>query len=205
MLASGLLSRGMLSKTEMARYLFHNIRFIHSKAEKLNVIEKLAPAALGLLAGQKAAVIDHLCDEIVQERLVNRIFTSVKNLISHHQDQGTDTWLVTASPIELARPIAKNLGMTGALGTICEIKNGEYSGELLTPILHGGLKAAAVIQVCKTESYDQRISFAYSDSISDLPLLAAMGSPTVVNPNSQLLAIAKKNNWQIHFPFMAAA
>lgn len=205
LLAGGLVSRGLLPKTDMVRYLLHNLRYIYSKSEKLNVIEKLAPAALGLLSGHKEEEINKICGEIVQERLKSRIYTSVTDFISQHQQHGIDTWLVTASPIELARPIAMSLGMTGALGTICEVRDGAYSGELLSPILHGRLKAAAAMRICEREGYNHYRSFAYSDSISDLPLLAAVGSPTVVNPNSQLLAIAKKNNWNIHFPTKVAA
>jgi phosphoserine phosphatase len=40
-------------------------------------------------------------------------------------------------------------------------------------------------------------SFAYSDSINDLPLLVSVGFPNIVNPNKALTLIANKNRWPI--------
>ena len=44
-------------------------------------------------------------------------------------------------------------------------------------------------------NYDLTRSFAYSDSINDLPLLLSVGTPFVVNPNQELARIARKNSW----------
>ena len=38
---------------------------------------------------------------------------------------------------------------------------------------------------------------AYSDSMSDLPMLEAVGEPSVVNPGRRLLRIAKQRDWPI--------
>jgi phosphoserine phosphatase len=40
-------------------------------------------------------------------------------------------------------------------------------------------------------------SYAYSDSLSDLPMLEAVGNPVVVNPDPALAAIAKEAGWQV--------
>jgi phosphoserine phosphatase len=40
-------------------------------------------------------------------------------------------------------------------------------------------------------------SFAYADSISDLPLLEFVGHPVAVNPDEQLAALAQERKWPI--------
>jgi HAD superfamily hydrolase (TIGR01490 family) len=205
MLARGLMENGILPKRDLVRYLFHNLRFIHSKTEKLGIIEKFVPTALGLLRGRNQSEVTQLCHQIVESQIDYRLFESLQKIIAEHRLLGTPIWLVTASPLELAQPIASKLGFTGALGTLCEVENGVYTGNLLSPILHGRLKAAAVKELCITENYILDDSYAYSDSISDLPLLSSVGKPVVVNPNAELRAIATKNNWNIHISTKVAA
>lgn len=43
---------------------------------------------------------------------------------------------------------------------------------------------------------DLSASYAYSDSISDLPMLRAVGHPVVVNPDPPLAEIAREEGWQ---------
>ena len=40
-------------------------------------------------------------------------------------------------------------------------------------------------------------SYAYADSISDLPMLEAVGNPVVVNPDGRLGKAAKERGWVI--------
>ena len=86
--------------------------------------------------------------------------------------------------------------MTGALGTISEIENGRYTGRLLSGVLHGKNKSKAVIKLSDSMGINLDHAYAYSDSLNDLPLLSAVGTPIVVNPNKELLRIARKNDWQ---------
>ncbi len=43
---------------------------------------------------------------------------------------------------------------------------------------------------------DLAASYAYSDSVSDLPMLRAVGNPVVVNPDPPLAEIAREEGWQ---------
>lgn len=203
--ARSLVSRGILPKHDLSKYLLHNLKFIYSKTEKLQIVEKLAPAGLRLLRGKSHPDVKDLCREIVENEISSRFLLSVNQILKNHQSENVPTWLVTATPMELALPIAQKLGMNGALGTVCEVDQDRYTGSLLSPILHGRLKAAAVKEICNSENYDLENSYAYSDSISDLPLLSSVGNPVVINPNSELRAVAAKNNWKIHLATKVAA
>jgi phosphoserine phosphatase len=87
--------------------------------------------------------------------------------------------------------------MTGAFGTAGEISDGRYTGELASPALHGERKVGVIKEISASRNYDLERSFAYSDSISDLPMLVSVGSPAIVNANKSLETIAKKNRWLI--------
>jgi hypothetical protein len=43
---------------------------------------------------------------------------------------------------------------------------------------------------------DLEVSYAYSDSLSDLPMLRAVGHPVAVNPDPSLAEIAGQEGWQ---------
>jgi phosphoserine phosphatase len=107
-------------------------------------------------------------------------------------------WLVTAAPVEIARIIARRLGLTGALGTVSEEVDGVYTGRLVGDLLHGPGKAEAVRALAEREQLDLRRCAAYSDSSNDLPLLGLVGHPAAVNPDSSLRQHARAQGWQVY-------
>src|SRR5205085_1158979 len=72
-----------------------------------------------------------------------RIWSGTRALAQLHLDAGQRVWLVTAAPAELASLIARRLGLTGALGTVAENRDGVYTGRLVGEPLHGPAKAEA--------------------------------------------------------------
>src|SRR5207245_8987774 len=110
--------------------------------------------------------------EIAEERSPPRVYEDIARGIEQHMSEGTDTWLLTAAPQELADVIAQGLGMTGAMGTVSELDDaGVYTGQLAGPLLHGPEKAKAVARLEQERDLDLSISDEYSDSKNDLPLL----------------------------------
>jgi HAD superfamily hydrolase (TIGR01490 family) len=118
-------------------------------------------------------------------------------LAQDHLDAGQRVWLVTATPVELATIIAKHLGLTGALGTVAEVRGGVYTGRLVGAPLHGLAKAEAVRAIAEREGLDLSRCSAYSDSANDIPMLSLVGHPFAVNPDALLRAHARDNDWPI--------
>ncbi|MFM1905886.1 MAG: phosphoserine phosphatase [Actinomycetota bacterium] len=197
LLGRGLISQGYISRSELTKYVFQNLKFVFSKTENLQLVEKLIPRGLKIISGMFHSEVVALCDALVGEMLPAKLNELTAEMVNWHNDMNHHTWIVTASPIEIAAPIAERLGMTGALGTICEVDAGTYSGKLLSPILHGSYKAAAIEKLCSSENYDLNQAYFYSDSVSDLPALTCVGNPVVVNPNPHLKSIAMKNHWRM--------
>src|SRR5207253_4095142 len=59
--------------------------------------------------------------------------------------------------------------------------------------------AEALKDVAAEEGIDLTGSFAYSDSITDLPMLEAVGNPVAVNPDRDLRREAEKRGWQVRY------
>lgn len=192
-----LVRTGRVSTSEMFRFASMNARFVRTKTESTSGRDYVMRRALALAAGQSVTDVLNLCDEVVPDIVRRRLNPVVAAEIRRHQRQGHQTWLVTASPSELAERIARELGMTGAMGTQAERVAGVYSGDLAGPILHGRHKAEAVSALAAVEELDLSRCAAFSDSINDLPLLVLVGRPTVVNANRRLRQIALRSGWQV--------
>jgi phosphoserine phosphatase len=93
--------------------------------------------------------------------------------------------------------VAKAIGMTGGIGTIAETVDGVYTGRLAAPFTYGQGKADAVERIAAARDYDLALSYAYTDSAGDLPMLETVGHPVAVNPDRALEAVAAARGWPI--------
>ena len=196
--ARGLAARKMFGPRDLAEMAWKQVYFRVRGAENPDHIDAAREAALAFVAGHKVSDIVALCEEIYDEDMANRIWEGTRELAQRHLEAGQRVWLVTATPVELASIIARRLGFTGALGTVAESVNGEYTGRLVGGLLHGPAKAAAIRALAVREGLDLSRCSAYSDSSNDMPMLELVGHPAVVNPDSDLRAQARAQGWPIH-------
>ena len=186
---------GQLSWRNISSFKLKNSRLRGKKAKSDFVLEQQIHKAFRFLQGSRQSQFLEECEAIATRLLSYKINPQVLSQILDHQLNGHDTWLLTDAPIEIATTLAQKIGMTGALGTKSEVLEGTYSGRIEGELLKGPHKAQAAKHLASMRSYDLTKSFAYSDSLNDLPLLASVGTPFVVNPNSELARIARKNAW----------
>ena len=154
-------------------------------------------AALAFIAGHTVEELEELGEEIFEEAMAHRIWPGTRALAQLHLDEGQRVWLVTAAPVEIARIIARRLGLTGALGTVAEHEDGRYTGRLVGDLLHGPAKAEAVLALAEREGLDLSRCTAYSDSANDVPLLSAVGHAVAVNPDGPLREQARARGWDV--------
>jgi hypothetical protein len=74
--------------------------------------------------------------------------------------------------------------------------DGTYTGEI-DFYAYGENKAAAMREVAAERGWDLADCWAYSDSVTDLPMLEAVGHPTAVNPDRGLRKVAAERGWPI--------
>jgi phosphoserine phosphatase len=101
---------------------------------------------------------------------------------------------VSASGEEIVAPIARALGATHAMATRMVVEDGKYTGEVAF-YCYGEGKVEAIKELAAREGYALEHCYAYSDSITDLPMLEAVGHPTAVNPDRALRKEAAARDW----------
>ena len=159
-------------------------------------VDRTRARILGAVKGASQADLVAL-NAVIIPKLLGRVRPEAVELIDLHRRAGRHTFIVSASPQELVEPLAYALGMTGGIGTVAEVVDGVYSGELAGPFTYGPGKAVAMEAAARRNSYDLERCYSYSDSASDLPMLELVGHPVAVNPDPALATIAHQRGWPI--------
>lgn len=168
-------------------------RFFGSSDESsTNVRERILAAAGGIKQADLLAL-----NEMVLPELLGLIRPEARALLEQHTSAGRETWIVSASPIEIVEPLAIALGMTGGIGTVGEVDNGVYTGRLAGPFCYGEGKAEAISSLAAERNIDLATSWSYSDSMSDVPMMELVGNAVAVNPDAQLAALARSRGWPV--------
>jgi HAD superfamily hydrolase (TIGR01490 family) len=196
--ARGLAARNRFTALDLLKMTWVQVAYRLRGKEDSGHIDAVRQSALAFVADHKVADIIELGEQIYDETMARRIWQGTRDLALLHLAAGERVWLVTATPVELANILSSRLGLTGALGTVAETRDGVYTGRLVGGLLHGEAKAAAVRALAAREGLDLARCSAYSDSANDLPMLELVGHPHVVNPDSSLLAEARQRGWPVH-------
>ena len=195
--ARGLAARKFFSIADVARFAWRQAKFRVLGSEDMDDASDARAMALSFVAGRRVDEIVALGEEIYDELMADKIYPGARQLAEEHLRAGQRVWLVTATPVELAQLIARRLGLTGALGTVAETRDGVYTGRLVGDLLHGPAKAAAVRGLAAREGLNLGRCTAYSDSVNDLPMLTAVGTAVAINPDSALRTVARRRGWRI--------
>ena len=190
--------RGMMSRTQLLKDLWANIRF-RLQGSTDEGTTALRDRVLAGIAGTRVVDLKRLTPEILAG-ILPRVYREMLDVAYGHQDGGRRVYIVTAASQEMAELLAEVLVFDGGIGMRSEIRDGVYTGRPDGPFTYGEGKAEAIRAVCEQENLDLSESYAYSDSVSDLPMLRCVGHPVCVNPDSELLAVAREEGWQVmHF------
>jgi HAD superfamily hydrolase (TIGR01490 family) len=195
--ARGLASRNYFRTRDLMQFVWQQAKFRIAGNESADDMHTIRENALAFVAGRPVAEIVQASEEIYDELMADRIWSGTRVLAQQHLDAGQRVWLVTATPVELARIIAHRLGLTGALGTVAEVVDGKYTGRLVGELMHGEAKAEAVRALAEREGLDLSRCTAYSDSANDLPMLTLCGTAVAVNPDTELRSVARARGWTI--------
>lgn len=198
LMARGAYERDLFRVRDLMRFGWGQLMF-RLKGEDAKGMEMSRSDTLDFVSGRSQDELLAMGREIVEERIIPRVYADLVNVIQAHQGRGDLTFLVTAAPIELAETVAQQLKMNGAIATISEVdEDGYYTGRVAGEVMHGPAKAKAVADKAAELGIDLYDCSAYSDSMNDLPLLESVGDPHAVNPEPELLRTARTRGWRIH-------
>jgi HAD superfamily hydrolase (TIGR01490 family) len=187
----GLLSSSTVLKGLYAQVVYQLVGADHEK------MEQMRHAALELTKGWEADRVRRLVRETMEEVIAPLVYQEALDLIEDHRRAGRDVWIVSSSGEEIVEPFGSYLGVRDVIATRSGIDvDGRYDGTLEF-YAYAAAKATAIRQIAEVRGYDLANSFAYSDSITDLPMLTTVGQPTVVNPDRELRAAAVAMGWDV--------
>lgn len=187
---------GVLGRRQLAADALANLRYRlrgASDAQSEQLRQRIAAA----LEGVRVRDLDRLAAHILQG-ILPRLYPQMLRIAYEHQDAGRPVYIVTAAAQDLAEVLARVLGFDGGLGShLSAVQDGVYTGQVTGNFLYGGAKAVAIRELAARDGIDLADSYAYSDSVSDLPMLRAVGHAVVVNPDAELLALAHEGGWDV--------
>jgi len=197
-LAGSFRDRGLISRRQLAKAAGWQLLFVLRGASH-EAVRRAAEDGLVVLRGFTPEEMRELVAEAMEPVLRPLLYAEPLHLVEQHRDRGEPVYIVSATLQEIVEAIAEDLGFDGALGTVCEVVDGKYTGRAIRA-LHAENKASCIREL----GYDLSESTAYSDSHTDLPLLEAVGHPVVVNPDRELRRVAADRGWPV-LEFSAAA
>ncbi|MEW1952817.1 HAD-IB family hydrolase [Terrabacter sp. NPDC080008] len=169
----------------------------HRKGSTDEGSEALRERILRAVAGLRQSDIIHLTDTIVPG-IVRRAIPASTALLAEARAAGHDRIVVSASPIELVSRIATALGLEGAVATRSELDDdGCYTGRLAGEFCYAAGKVVEMEKLAAERGYDLTRCSAYSDSISDLPMMERVGTAVAVNPDRELRELARERGWRV--------
>ncbi|MDP9069627.1 MAG: HAD-IB family hydrolase [Actinomycetota bacterium] len=188
----GLISRSSLMKSLYAQLMFQLMGADEEKMDRMRL------EAAKLTAGWEQEKVRAVVTEVLEEVMSPLIYSEALELMHDHRAAGRVICIVSSSPEEVVEPLAKLLYVDRYIATRPKIVDGKYTGELEF-YAYGPHKAQAMRGLAEEMGIDLEGSFAYSDSVTDLPMLEAVGNPVVVNPDKGLRKLAVEREWQIEF------
>lgn len=170
-------------------YLAHRLGWLDA--------ERIADRALRAFTGIPE---DEHADDVAacyRARVQERIASDGRTAVAHHRARGDRLAIVTAASTQSAAPLARELGIAHVIASELAVDRGRLTGKLALPLCYGVGKLSR----CQAFAAEHGISLAhatfYTDSISDLPLLEAVGQPVAVNPDRRLRRFAVQRGWPV--------
>ncbi|MGE2834112.1 HAD-IB family hydrolase [Mycobacterium sp. SMC-4] len=186
----GLINRGAVLKSAYAQFLFLMSGADHEQ------IDRMRSYITTMCAGWDVEQVKSIVGETLHDIVDPLVFAEAAELIADHKLCGRDVVIVSASGEEIVAPIARALGATHAMATRMVVEDGRYTGDIAFYCFGEG-KVAAIRALAAREGYALEHCYAYSDSVTDIPMLEAVGHPTVVNPDRALRKEAVARGWEI--------
>lgn len=195
-LATTAFKRGFVSKRELLIDLRNGVSFLLSGASDQRSAD-VRDRILRAVEGHRASEVEALGD-VFLPKLVASIRPQLDDTLAGHAARNEDRIVLSASPTEIVSRFAQEAGLTLGTGTTAaRDADGVYTGELVGPFCYREGKVDVMRALAAERGYDLAASYAYSDSVSDLPMLEAVGHPVVVHPEPELRAIAVERGWPV--------
>jgi len=186
---------GLITRRDMVQAAYAQLMFRLGGADEQQMA-RIRDHIANLCRGWRVDQVRQIVNETLHELINPYIYAEAAILIEEHRAAGRDVVIVSTSGEELVQPIAELLGIDDVIATRMVVEDGRYTGEV-EYYAAGPTKAEAARILAQQRGYDLASSYAYSDSVSDVPLLETVGHATVVNPDRGLRRVAGERGWPV--------
>ena len=187
---------GLISSRALAYGLIAQIPYLLVGAgtqRSSTLMEHLALMSAGISRRDLVEVVEGALTTAIEPA----VYAEALDLIEGHRRAGHDVVVVSASIAEMVSPIARLVGADRAVATHMEVgEDGLFTGRISRSMLHSE-KVVALHEDATAHGIDPARCWAYSDSISDEPMLSAVGHPVAVNPDRDLRRMAQERDWPV--------
>lgn len=187
---------GLINRRSVLRSAYAQFVFLVAGADE-DQMDRMRDYMTAMCTGWDVEQVRAIVDETLHELIDPIVYAEAVALIDWHHSEGRDVIIVSTSGAEMVAPIAEMLGADHSVGTRMLVgDDGRYTGEI-EYYAYGPEKAAAVRALAAEHGYSLAHSYAYSDSITDVPMLSEVGHSFAVNPDKALRAVAEEKGWEV--------
>jgi len=147
--------------------------------------------------GQSEDRLRYFALELFEDVIKPAVFPGTYELIDQSRKLGLRQVVITGALDLSVKPLMEHLGITEYVTNRLEFVNGMATGRLLPPVMAAATKASWIRTYAEREGISLSDSYAYTDSMSDLPMLSIVGHPAVINPDMRLRQTALHHDWPI--------
>ncbi|MBA2322372.1 MAG: HAD family hydrolase [Deltaproteobacteria bacterium] len=159
-------------------------------------LDQVFETAVARLSGSKEAELDTRTRAWFTARVQSRLRPGGERALAWHRGRGDRLVLATTSSLYAAQAAKEAFGLDDVICTRFEVVDGVFTGRISQPAL-GDAKAERVFEWAAREAIALARCTFYTDSATDLRLLAAVGHPVAVHPDRLLRREALRRGWPV--------
>jgi HAD superfamily hydrolase (TIGR01490 family) len=186
---------GLITRVAMLRSAYAQFVYLVGGADH-DQMEKIRSFMSQLVEGWDVETVKEIVAETLHHVVDPIVYDEAVSLMEEHHRVGRDVVIVSTSGTEVVEPIGEMLGADEVIASRLEIVEGKYTGEI-DYYAYADEKARAIAAMAAERGYDLEHCFAYTDSITDAPMLEIVGHPHAVNPDKELRRLAASKGWPI--------
>jgi HAD superfamily hydrolase (TIGR01490 family) len=185
---------GYISRWEFARASWLLFRYHLGFA----AVEDAVLEAIASLAGDREVDVRGRTHAFYDREVHGLYRPGGRAALEAHREAGDQLVLCTTSSNYLSERVSETLGLDHYICNSFEVDAaGVYTGKPVGTLCFGEGKVVRARAWAGAHGIDLADCAAYTDSVSDLPLLEAVGRPVAVNPDPKLRRAARERGWPI--------
>lgn len=192
-LARGAYRKGLLTHIDLIKAIILSLDFRFKLKDPAKIIDKMISWVKGIPENSMV----EMCSEVFHEVLLSSVYKEVRAEIEFHKVKNAKVVILSSALTTICQEMAKNLNIDDIICSELEVKDGYLTGRPVGHICYGEEKSIRLLAYCEKNNSPPSNAWLYSDSISDLPALNAVGNPVCVNPDKKLKKTATRRGWKV--------